>query len=404
VNSSSSAPRRAEQAGTAPSAPRLRVALVAGTLTPGGAEKQLTYMARALSQSDGAVQVYSLTRGEFYEAALRRLNLEPIWIGKRGSRLLRLGALVHALRAFRPHIIQSGHFYTNLYVALAARLVGALSIGSIRNDGLYEAEEMGRWTPWLVRLPRSIITNSQAAVDNLGSLGIPQATCYVVPNVIDLAEFDARMDEVSPMILPTESPVVATIALRLDPMKRLDRFLEVLSAARGAMPSLRGVIIGDGPERSRLEVVARERGLVPGGLEFLGLRDDIPVLLRQVDVFVLTSDHEGFPNVLLEAMAARLPVVTTPAGDAGRVVQDGVTGYVVAFDDVRGMAERVLRLAHSPSFRRRLGEAGRQRVEQSYSYAGLAGCLLDTYRAIAEQQQNGRALQILDPRAPPIIN
>jgi glycosyltransferase involved in cell wall biosynthesis len=112
-----------------------------------------------------------------------------------------------------------------------------------------------------------------------------------------------------------------------------------------------------------------------------------------VDVLLHTSDHEGFPNVLLEAMAARLPVVTTPAGDAGRVVEDGGTGYVVAFDDIGRMAQRVLQLAHSPPLRRRFGEAGRQYAERYYSYSGLARRLLATYRAIADQQRHRRALQ-----------
>jgi len=179
----------------------------------------------------------------------------------------------------------------------------------------------------------------------------------------------------------------------LSRVKRLDRFLDAVSLARASMPNLRAMIIGDGPERSRLETAARERGLLPDGVQFLGRRPDVPVFLRQAAVLLLTSEHEGCPNVVLEAMAARLPVVTTAVGDAGRVVQDGVTGYVVSCDDVRGMAERVLQFAKSSLLRQRFGDAGRLRVEQTYSYAGLARRLLATYRTIAEQQRNRPALE-----------
>ncbi len=368
------------------------MALLAGTLGQGGAEKQLVYAARALRQANVAVQVYSLTRDEFYEAALRSLDLEPIWIGRHESPLLRLGAFVTALRKFRPHIIQSGHFFGNLYVALAARILGALAIGSIRSDVLYDVEMNRRWGPWLLRLPRSIIANSHAAFDNLQALGLPQAKCHVVPNVIDLAEFDAQRDTTGAGAPTQESPVVVT-AGTLGRVKRFDRFVEVLFVARGRVPGLRGMLIGDGPERSRLETLARERGLLPDGLQFVGQRRDVPILLRQADVFLLTSEHEGFPNVLLEAMAARLPVVTTAAGESGRLIKDGVNGYVVSLDDLPGMAQRVVELATSPVLRRRLGDAGRQCVEQSYSHTGLAGRLLATYRAIAEGQGNGRALR-----------
>jgi len=372
--------------------PRLRVALLAGTLGQGGAEKQLFYATRALRQSDVGVRVYSLRRGEFYDAPLRALDATPIWIGRYESPVLRLGAFVHALRRYRPHVIQSTHFFGNLYVAVAARVFGAVAIGTVRSDWLYERETDRRWASWLVRWPRSIIANSYAAFDNLKAWGIAEARCHVVPNVIDLTEFDADGDGPDPVLGPRESPVVVTVGL-LDRVKRLDRFLEMLALARERTPGLRGVIIGDGPERSTLERLAQERGLLPNGVQFLGRRRDVPRLLRQADVFVLTSQHEGFPNVLLEAMAARLPVVTTPAGDSARVVADGVVGYVVPFDDVAGMAQRVGELVERPALRRRLGEAGRQRVEQRYSYAGLGPCLMATYRAIAEGQHNQQALR-----------
>jgi glycosyltransferase involved in cell wall biosynthesis len=112
-------------------------------------------------------------------------------------------------------------------------------------------------------------------------------------------------------------------------------------------------------------------------------------------MLVLSSDREGFPNILLEAMAARIPVVATPAGDIQEVVREGVTGYVVPFDDVEGIAKRMVRLAKSPDLRHQLGEAGRQQAERIYSYEGLADRLLSTYRSIAEQQGNRRVLRAL---------
>ena len=89
---------------------------------------------------------------------------------------------------------------------------------------------------------------------------------------------------------------------------------------------------------------------------------------------------------MLEAMAARRPVVTTPAGDAGDVVEEGVSGYVVPFDDVEAMAGRMVRLAESPELRTSFGAAGRRRVEKDHSYDGLADRLITVYEAIAERQ------------------
>jgi glycosyltransferase involved in cell wall biosynthesis len=168
--------------------------------------------------------------------------------------------------------------------------------------------------------------------------------------------------------------------------KRVDCFLDALAQARRTVPDLKGLIIGDGPERPRLERQAASLGLVPGNIEFLGRRSDVPALLGQAAMLVHSSANEGFPNAVLEAMTAGLPVITTPAGDAGIVVQDGVSGYVVPFADVDRMAERMVQLALSPGLRRRFGEAGRKRVEQRYSYESLADRILATYRSIVRQQ------------------
>src|SRR5437867_4813362 len=108
---------------------RLRVALVAGTLVQDGAEKQLVYMAHALSEAHVDIRVYCLTRGEFYESALTALGIQTYWVGRFGSRISRLLTLTAALREFRPHIVQAGHFFTNLYATVAARLCKAVPVG-----------------------------------------------------------------------------------------------------------------------------------------------------------------------------------------------------------------------------------------------------------------------------------
>jgi glycosyltransferase involved in cell wall biosynthesis len=113
-------------------------------------------------------------------------------------------------------------------------------------------------------------------------------------------------------------------------------------------------------------------------------------------MLVVSSDHEGFPNVVLEAMAARLPVVTTPAGDAGVVVRDCVTGYVVPFNDTEAMASRMVQLAKSADLRRRFGAGGREQVEQHYSFENLADRILSIYRDIAAQQGKQKVLSILN--------
>jgi glycosyltransferase involved in cell wall biosynthesis len=368
-------------ASRSPGSERLRVAFVAGTLARGGAEKQLIYMARALAGAGVQVRVYALTRGETGERTLQALGLHPVWIGQSRYPPARLLSLIAALRGFRPHIVQATHSYAGIYAGVAGRVYRAVSLGAIRNDGLFDVASNGRWGPWLLRAPSAIIANSDAARRNLQTLGVDAGRIHVVSNVIDLAEFDAQLRAPVPAL---DGPVVMAVA-RLVPEKRVDRFLEALASARRRLPGLRGVVIGEGPERGRLEQHAHELGLLQDGVRFLGRSTQVPALLQQAEALVLTSDREGLPNVILEAMAAGVPVVTTPAGDAGAVVQDLVSGFVTDFDDIDAIADHMVRIASSPELRSRLGAAGRERVRQLFSPHGFAGRLLDCYRVVGQR-------------------
>ncbi len=377
-----------------PEAVRLRVAFLAGTLDRGGAEKQLVYMVRALRDAGVVVRVYTLLSGERMEEDLRCIGVPPIWVGRRSHPLIRTAALARALQSFRPHILQSAHFYTNLYVSAVAPLYGAMAIGAVRGDVYDDIASNGRWGRWLLGVPPSLLANSHAAKRNAEQLGVAPNTVCVVPNAIDVAEFE-RLTADGPEAPDDVGIVVAAVGTLIG-VKRFDRFLRAMALARREVPTLRGILVGDGPERSQLEGLAQDLGLLPDGVQFVGLRRDVAHLLRHhADVLVLTSDHEGFPNVLLEAMAAGLPVITTPAGDAGVVVRDRITGYVVPFDDVEELAERITQLARSPGRRHRLGAAGRSRVAQEYAFEQLGGHLLASYRAFAETHSNRRALAAL---------
>jgi glycosyltransferase involved in cell wall biosynthesis len=363
-------------------AERLRVAIIAGTLAQGGAEKQLVYMARALVAAGVDVRVWCLARGH-YESALRELGIDPVWIGRRGAPPLRLAALVRALRPFRPHVVQAAHFYTNLYAALAAKPYGALSIGTMRSDGVKDLRDAGIWGRWLLRLPRVLVVNSRAARDHAILRGREPAAVHVIPSVLD-APTAARTRQPA----AADGAVVALSVAGLTADKRLDRFLRALAAARRALPRLRGVIAGDGPDRGRLEALAAALGLTPEGVRFVGHSTDVPALFTACDIFVLTSDHEGCPNALLEAMAAGLPVITTPAGDAGWLVQDGIGGFVVEFDDLDGLVERMLTLGRSPELRTQFGGAGRERVTRDFRSDALSVQMISAYRTGARRMRD----------------
>jgi glycosyltransferase involved in cell wall biosynthesis len=374
----------------------LRVTFIVGGLSNGGAEKQFLYMLSALGELGVKVQVITLTQGEHHEDALARQGIQPIYAGAHPA--ARIANILKAVRSFKPHFIQASHFFASFYAGIAGRLSATPSIGAVRSDLYLDLEGVGRMGPWLLHLPSVFLANSWKARENAAHLGLSQERVHVLHNVIDLDAFDQRAvpDQES---RKSGQVTVVTVA-RLVPVKRMERFLTALALARQETPELVGWIIGDGPSMVELHAVAKSLGLRPdepsGGVRFLGERSDIPHLLTKSDLFVLTSDREGFPNVLLEAMAASLPILTTPAGETRELVTEGLNGYFLPFDDSQLFARRLIELARSPRLRQQMGYEGRQKVERQFSYPRLKNSLLDTYLAIAEQTRNKRALAILE--------
>lgn len=370
---------------------KLRVAFLAGTLGQGGAEKQLFYMVCALREVGVDVFVYCLSRGEFYEKKLIEIGCPPVFLGKSSSPPRRLLAILLQTLKDRPHILQSAHFFGNLYITLVGIARKALIIGAIRNDTLVELEENKFWGHALLKGPSLIISNSSTAKQN--AVGIRNKPIAVLPNVIDLAEFNQSITHSQNHT--TDKVVVVTVA-RLEKFKNIEDFLIALAISREKKQQITGMVVGDGPERNRLEIISRELNLTPEGVRFLGKRDDIPTFLSHADIFALTSRHEGFPNVILEAMAASLPVVATPAGDTEFIVKDGITGFIVPHNSPEDIAARLIELAGSPKIRKDMGIKGRQRVENLYNFDQLTSELISIYREFARIQGNQPLLGLLN--------
>lgn len=368
---------------------RPRLALVSSSLKLAGAEKQTVYMARALRDAGVDVRFFYLGGGGHYERVVRQMGvpLRQIYTANRPWTIL--ARLTTALRRLRPHIVLTSQFGDLLHGGTAGRCCGALTLGGVRSDGLHDIDEHGRRSAAMLRLPHGFIANSHRARRNLISRGTRPHKVDVLPNVIDLKDFDSQGALPLEISLPAKRVIVAAVG-NLHACKRFDRFIEALALAKRREPALAGIIAGtDRGAKAELQVRANSLGLTSEDLMFLGECDRVPALLAQAALLVLSSDYEGFPNVILEAMAARLPVVTTPAGDAGLVVRHEKTGYVVEREDTQGMADFIVRLAQSPSMRLQFGEAGRKRVEQEYNYASLAPRLIGIFQNFAAQA--GRA-------------
>ena len=175
-----------------------------------------------------------------------------------------------------------------------------------------------------------------------------------------------------------------------DPVMLAQAFVHALALAPELRKRMRLVMVGEGPLRAQAQAVLSNAGLAE--LAWLpGERNDVPDILRGLHAFALSSLAEGISNTILEAMASSLPVVATTVGGNAELVQQGLTGYLVSPVSPQDMSLRLLQLALYPERACRLGQAGRQRVLDSFSLQAM----LTTYQSVYDQQLQRAGIPLL---------
>lgn len=223
--------------------------------------------------------------------------------------------------------------------------------------------------------------------------GVRAERLIYLPNGVDTDHFSRKAPVASlrnELKINAVQPLIGAIG-RLSEEKDLGAFLRVAQQVLRTIPTARFVLVGEGPHRPFLEQLARELGL-DGRVLFLGQRNDILNVYTSLDLLLLTSSTEGFPNVVLEAMAMELPVVATDVGGVSDLLEDGITGRVVARGDIDGLARAVADLMKDREFAHRLAKAARERVCREFSFEGRVRKLERVYLDVMGKQGTGAVL------------
>jgi len=366
----------------------LRVLQVLHGLARAGAE-QLVYELAIANRGRMSTHVVCLDREGPLADELRRDGVGVHCTDRReGLDLSQPAKIASLIRSFAPHVVHCHQYTPFFYGALGSILAGRGKV-LFTEHGRHWPDVVG-WkrravNRFLTRKADHVTAVCQFTRRHLVELeGIPQSRIEIVYNGVEAGRFEdapGRADVRRSLDLPAKARVVVQVGTF--------RYIKDQATAVRAFQTVRGrckqavlVFVGDGPDRGACERLAESLGLA-GAVRFLGQRSDVPRILAAADVMLMTSLCEAHSVSLLEGMASGLPIVATDVGGIPETVIDGQTGLLVPAGDHHAVAEALLNLLENARLRRRMAEAGHQRVCTHFRRSDMHRRFMEIYRSLA---------------------
>jgi glycosyltransferase involved in cell wall biosynthesis len=355
----------------------MKIMFLLNDLSPGGAERVTTTLANHWAQAGHEVTLVTMARGDdFYpldpRVDRRRFDLSapsrslPMAVA---GGLRRVSAVRGLLRGLKPDVAVAMMTSWNVELALAASGLSVVAVGSER---IYPPSlPLGRvWEMlrrWLYGSLDAVVAQTEASRDWLLTHTRARQV-YVIPNPIPAF---GGAPAPPPDQVPLKAPLLLAVG-RLVRQKRFDRVIDAFASERAAFSGWHLVIVGEGDLREDLLRHAADAGLA-NRVHFPGSSAEIDRWYRRADMFVLSSDFEGFPNVLLEAMSHGLPsiAVDCPSGPA-ELIDHGRNGLIVPLGEQQALAHALAALARDEVLRQQLGQAARRDTVEKYSAGRIA--------------------------------
>ncbi len=300
------------------------------------------------------------------------------------------------VRSLRPHIVHTHMAKAGTAGRLAARLAGVPVIVHTFHGHTFHSYFGRAKTALFLQIERAlgrftdrIVAVGEAQRQDIAAYRVaPLEKIVPIPlglEIEDLLDAERERGALRRELGFDDATRLVGIVARLVPIKAHEIFLEAATRVRAAEPDSHFLIVGDGERRAELEALAVDLGLT-GAVHFLGWRSDMKRLYADLDVVALSSNNEGSPVALIEALAAARPVVATDVGGVSGVVQNGDTGVLVRPGDPVALAEGILDLLRHPARAAELGRAGRAWVYPRHSASRLVDDVERLYLQLAREK------------------
>jgi glycosyltransferase involved in cell wall biosynthesis len=352
----------------------LRVAHVVISLDVGGLERLVLDLARQGRRLGQKVSVICLERRGVLAEQVEAAGAQVVCLNKTpGLRPAMVGRIRAVLAELKPDVVHTHQIGALLYAGPAAQRQGVPAvvhtehINNIAKPTTRFRRARVRVLWWFAaRFARRFFCVS----DDIAAAAktyVPEAKVVVIANGIDTTGFDdvSHRERVRTRFdIPTDAPVIGTVG-RLNEVKSQDLLIRAFTRVREVHPNAHLLLVGDGPRKEALELLAAELRLADC-VHFAGYQAQPQQCLHAMDLFALPSRLEGMPLAILEAWAARLPVVASSVGGVPKLIENGRTGLLFESGDQPALESMLLQLIKDPSFASRLAGAGRAEVEVRY--------------------------------------
>jgi glycosyltransferase involved in cell wall biosynthesis len=343
------------------------IAFVMTSFAPGGTERQMIELARRLDPARWTVHVACFhTRGAWFSRiadSAASVTEFPVTSFQRPDTVRHLAAFARWCRQRRIAVVHTTELYSNIFGLPGAALARVPArIGNRREINPDKSLAQIAMQRAAYACAHRVVANSRAAADRLVAERVSPSHISVIPNGLDL-----------PCTVPHAEhrrlrKVVVVANLRKE--KGHDVLIDAAARLLPVVPDARFEIVGGGPEMAALVERARARQVLHA-FDFLGPREDVATRLAGADIFALPSRSEAFPNAVLEAMGAGLPIVATHVGGIPELIEDNKTGLLVTAGDARELADALQLLMTSPIAATRLGAAAQTVARLRYSFSRM---------------------------------
>jgi glycosyltransferase involved in cell wall biosynthesis len=371
---------------------RIRVATMIDRLAPSGAELYASRVAARLDP-ERFDRILVVTRpSEFDVSELEDAGVRLLYLGRR-SRLdvWRWAPLVTTLRRERVDVLHAHKFGSNVWAAVLRPLARTPVLVAHEHTWSYEGQPLRRFLDRRLVVPAADIVLTVSREDRRRMIEVervdPDKVQFLASGVV-AQEPRGRRDVRAELGMGTDAPLVGTVC-GLRPQKALEVLVRAADVLRGELPGVRVAIVGDGPERGRLEALVAELGL-GDTVSLLGAwpPGDVPDFVAALDVAVSSSDFEGTPLAVMEFMAAAKPVVATAVGGVPDLLQDGVHGLLVPPRDPEALAARVAELLRDPARCVGLGSRAQARQREEFDFDVTVRRLEELYEELLRARRS----------------